>query len=306
MIGLSRIADSNEFELDGLSSLEILDVRLESIERISLRNLPSLKHLVWKSNKLNLNINLDDLINLEKVKISGRIDNGLYFNFGIFKKICNHLQELSLSLSNISNEQITELFHGLNFPALVKLHIQKSEVTKLEKRMFKGFPMLQSLTINENSKLRRIESDAFSSLTNLIELNLDRNSIDSINQKHFSRLIKLNILNLYNNRIGYIKEKAFSNLKNLTKLSLGGNCLRELNPHSFIGLENLKSLDLSDNRLKKFDLSIIDYIGKIEKIALLHNSISNEKEIEERFKDSKIRFDFYIFRNLKKNPRFPY
>ena len=232
-------------------------------------------------------INLDDLVNLEKLTLSGRI--GDEFNFELFKNFCNHLQDLTIHIKDLDDEIISKLFYGYTFPYLVKLYIKESQVTKLKEKMFNRFPMLQSLTMHENRELRRIESDAFSSLTNLVELDLHRNCIESINQKHFSQLNNLKSIDLYNNRIKCIEENSFSSLKNLTKLDLSVNGLRELNPNLFIGLGNLKYLNLRDNGLKKFDLSIFDYIGNIEEIILAYNWIDNIDEIKRKFKYSKIK-----------------
>ena len=169
MIGINNIDGSEEIELNGLRSLQYLNMSLQSLERLSMRNLPSLKHLVLETNKLNktmtiqlfkqfpyikhleLNsgvfsdINLDDFANLEKLSISGSIAKN--FNFGLFNSLCKHLRELSISIKNIDDENMIELLFDYYFPTLVKLDIKYGRFRKLEKKYFKEFPKLKSLNI---------------------------------------------------------------------------------------------------------------------------------------------------------------
>ena len=309
LIALSHDNGSEEIELDGLSSLKYLYLSLDSVERFSARNLPSLTHLNLSSKHFNnsistqifenisnikeleLNgdfsdINLDDLVNLEKLSISGEIDQD--FNSGLFKIICNTLQEISINIRNLDDEIMNELFYGRNFPYLVKFDLMYSKITRLEKELFDRFPMLQSLSITYNNELRKIDDDAFSSLTNLVELDLRRNCIDSISQKQFSKLISLKSLNLSYNKILFIEEKSFSNLKNLANLDLSANSLLTLNPKSFIGLGNLKFLNLGSSLFRYFDLSIPRNFVNFEKINLTRSRITNRDEIRSKYDESKI------------------
>ena len=309
MIALSHDNGSEEIGLDGLTSLKYLYLSLDSVERFSARNLPSLTHLNLSSKHFNnsismqifenlsnikeleLNgvfsdINLDDLVNLEKLSISGEIDQD--FNSGLFKNICNNLQELSINIRNLDDEIMSELFYGLNYPYLVKLDLMYSKITKLDKELFDRFPMLESLNITYNNELREIDDDAFSSLTNLVYFDLRRNCIDSINHKQFSKLISLKSLNLSYNKILFIEEKSFSNLNNLANLDLSANSLLTLNPKSFIGLGNLKFLNLSSSVFRYFDLSIPDNFANFEKINLTRSRITNRDEIRSKYDESKI------------------
>ena len=188
------------------------------------------------------NFNLDFLVNLKSLKLSEKITND--FNFGLFNNLSNNLRELSISISNIDDEQMTKLFYNRNFPCLEYLEIKFTKITKLEKWLFDGFPNLQNLFIAHNKELRQIDNDVFSSLTDLGHLRLNNNCIKTIKHSHFSKLINLHTLNLNANRIEFIEENCFSNLKNLISLSLMNHKLLELNPQLFNGLENLKELCL--------------------------------------------------------------
>lgn len=270
-------------------------MKLNSVERFSVRNFPSLNHLVLETDYLDKtlstrifgylsssikvleirsafsDINLDDLVNLEKLSISGELHDE--FNFGFFKSFCTHLKELSIHIRNTGHEDISEAFYGHNFPNLVKLDITNGNFTKLEEELLERFPMLQSLRLTGNDQLRLTDSDAFSSLVHLVHLNLSSNSIETINNRHFSELINLKSLDLSCNEIECIDENAFSNLKNLTELNLNDNYLQILHPNSFIGLKKLKHLDISNNRLRYFNTIILYNNHYLERIFLGGNPL---------------------------------
>ena len=254
-----------EIELDGLFSLESLHLSLHSLEQFSARNLTSLKclrldiknpiddrmSLIFENltslkelviNGVFSNLNLDSLVNLDKLELYGSINQE--FNYELLKNLCEHLQKLSICCSNIDDEQISELFYGHKFPCLLKLTIESSRITKLEKKLFDGFPMLQSLNISYNEELRIIDYDAFSSLTNLVNLYLHDNCIERLDYRTFSKLVNLVTLNLSNNFIMSIEEETFSNLKNLIKLDLTRNRLIISYSRTFYGKDILKKLNL--------------------------------------------------------------
>lgn len=163
------------------------------------------------------------------------------------KNLCDHLQKLSICFSNIDDKHITQLFNGHKFPCLLKLKIESNRITKLEKKLFEGFPKLQSLNISYNEELRIIDYDAFSSLTNLVNLYLHDNCIERLDYRTFSKLENLVTLNLNNNFIRSIEEHTFSNLKNLIKLDLTRNRLILSYSRPFYGKDILKKCNLLYN-----------------------------------------------------------
>ena len=231
------MGDSEEIELDGLLSLEYLLLSLDSVNRFSVRNLPSLKHLVLDTKQLNRSlstqifghltnikelevkslfsdINFDDLVNLEKLTISGKISYD--FNFGLLKNLCKHLKELSINITNFDDQISAKLFQFHYFPTLVKLCLTGCKIKKLEKKLFDRFPMLHYLSITFNKELLQISNDAFSNLTNLVHLDLSWNLIESINQIQLSGLIKLETLLLSNSRIESNLNELASRVNNLS------------------------------------------------------------------------------------------
>lgn len=156
--------------------------------------------------------------------------------------------------------------------------------------MFQGFPMLQTLIIAYNKTLEKIDSDAFSSLRNLVHLQLSDNHIEKIDGRTFSALIHLESLDLSVNLIESIDANTFSNLKSLKEIDLSCNRqLSILNHQSLFGLENLTKLILRYNNLTAFDIRILD-IGKINEINMYINKLSSDQktEILKAAKDIKI------------------
>ena len=184
----------------------------------------------------------------------------------LFKTICNSLTELTIKLRNIDDQFIAQLLRGHDFQNLSKLRINCTEITRIEKKLFDGFPVLESLDLSFNIKLETVDSCAFSSLNKLKELSLNHNYLTSLHPE------------------------SFIGLSNLIKLDLSSNYLTNLEPQVFKDLANLKELDLYNNELTHFDLSIIEYIGRIDRINLSMNPIKNNKEILDHYNKKKFSF----------------
>ena len=283
--------ETKEIVLDHFTSLQSLELKLKSIERYSFGKFDSLRclYLTFESkiksemlsflidqcpNITNLFLdckklcyfNLDSLNNLKYIWIEGHIYNKDDFNKDLFKTICNSLSDLTIKLENVDDELITKLLCGHIFQNLLKLSIYCTEITKIEKKLFDGFPVLESLYLSYNKELETIDSCAFSSLNKLKELKL------------------------YNNNLTSLNPESLTGLSNLIELNLSNNNLTHLEPQVFKDLANLKHLDLHYNKLRHFELSIMEYIDKINRINLSNNPIENKKEILNHYNEKKFSF----------------
>ena len=97
------------------------------------------------------NINLDCFIHLKKLSLYGEMLDG--FNFELFANICNQLEELEISFNNMNDESIAKLLYGHNFPNISYLSISYSKITRLEKKLFEGFPIFQSLSLKTHFRI---------------------------------------------------------------------------------------------------------------------------------------------------------
>ena len=297
--------------LEGLSSLKDLKLELMSLERTTITKLLSLR-IFYLRLKCSINsdvieklfnsmpniedlsfsgvysyFNLDKFANLKKLYLFGRFHKD--FNFNLFKNLCNQLEFIFICFNQIDDENIATLFKG-HFPKLTYLRISYSNMSTLEKKFLDRFPMLRTLIIDDNNKLKNVSRDAFSNLKHLSKLELANNSIESLDEMQFAQLKNLENLDLRGNRLKTIHNNMFSNLKKLRFLYLYRNKLSHLNLKSFVGPEKFYTIDLSNNELRRFNVRMFGYINKVENIDLSGNSIRNKEEIMARFKDSKINF----------------
>ena len=217
--------------LEGISSLNSLALCLESIEESYFGKQSSLKTLrlqikneINNESSTNLfqmcpnieemylygdfsDINFDMFCNLKKLKLYGNLLDG--FNFDLFKNIRIQLEELSIKFENMDDESIIKLLYGRNFPKISSLRICNSKITRLEKKLFDGFPMLQSLKVSHNQELKTIDKDSFSDLKSLKYLHLKNNRLSELDPELFSGLVNFEILYLAAND-QYSNIKGFS------------------------------------------------------------------------------------------------
>ncbi|XP_039304608.1 adhesion G protein-coupled receptor A3 isoform X2 [Solenopsis invicta] len=108
---------------------------------------------------------------------------------------------------------------------------------------------LIQLDLSKNA-IYTVQVDSFVNLTNLRRLDLSNNKINSIGEGCFNGLENLERLDLSQNQISTIDSYAFKKLLNLKRLKLNGNSLTTLKEGTFHGLKMLKQLDLSNNPWK--------------------------------------------------------
>ena len=239
----------DKVNIEGLSSLKFLDLCLSSIEGNSFGNHNSLLclHLYVKS-ELNIdsctklfeifpnieelsldgyfsNIDFTSFVDIKKLSISGSILKD--FNFALFTNICNQLEYLKIGFNNIDDENISKLLNGHTFPKVLSLNISSSKITRLEKKLFDGFPLLQSLTANNNKDLTTINKNAFSNL------------------KYLKRLLLSS-----NDQLSELDPEIFSCLGNLEKLDLGYNKLTRFDIKIMNYIVKIKEINLANNKIE--------------------------------------------------------
>lgn len=112
------------------------------------------------------------------------------------------------------------------------LNLNKNNFQILPQKVFqeRGLINLQKVFLAE-CKLGVIADDAFTQLTNLIELDLSANLLTQVPTLALRDCFNLRRLQLNSNPISVIRADAFSPLSHLKSLDLSGNSL--LNPLSF-------------------------------------------------------------------------
>ena len=87
-------------------------------------------------------------------------------------------------------------------------------------------------------------------LNNLEYLNLENNSLSSIDSQAFFNLGRLNTLILSSNKLNHLNEIFFDDLSNLKFLNLSWNSIEFIKKYLFKELFKLETIDLSFNRIR--------------------------------------------------------
>ena len=125
----------------------------------------------------------------------------------------------------------------------------------------------------DNQDIATLKRGDFAGLTNLTELDLSSNLLESLNAELFAGLSNLMDLNLRSNRLASLDAKLFSGLSGLERLNLRSNRLASLNAKLFTGLGSLERLDLYANRLSELPHGIFDGLD-VERLYLNRNPAS--------------------------------
>ena len=93
----------------------------------------------------------------------------------------------------------------------------------------------------------KFQTNSFFDLPSLQELNVDEQTLETMETETFVNLPKLRVLDLSNQSLTSLPARGFFNLSNLTKLNLSKNKIKKLEDNTFYNLPNLVHLDLSKN-----------------------------------------------------------
>jgi hypothetical protein len=144
------------------------------------------------------------------------------------------------------------------FPKFTGLSILSSNIPIVRKRLFKPeFAKIQVLWLNQD-KIKIVEDEAFNCLTNLVEINLHENRIQSLNSGVFEKNYKLMRINLWDNKIKLIAPGTFQHLNQLKYINLWINeCVNEFinsSPCGKIGDTTLQLQNCYGNYTKSLKL----------------------------------------------------
>ncbi|GLV33942.1 uncharacterized protein CBL_11174 [Carabus blaptoides fortunei] len=160
----------------------------------------------------------------------------------------NHANLTKLNLSNPENRAnqvlVNDAFGGL--VTLEKLTISKL-VNNLEQFAFRGLSNLTELMLIENP-LQTIPEGMFNALPKLKALRITHSGIKTISNKVF-RNTNIEILDLSDNEISTIEDCAFCDMKNIYYIHLQTNKLTSFEPDILLGPSPIKGIALYDNKI---------------------------------------------------------
>jgi hypothetical protein len=106
------------------------------------------------------------------------------------------------------------------FPNLTSLWIQSMEIPIVKNNLFGSqFSKIERFLL-KNDKIKMIEEEAFGHLTNLWQIDLERNDIQSLTGKVFEKNFKLKWINLGWNQLKMINPGTFKSLNQLEVVEL--------------------------------------------------------------------------------------
>ncbi|XP_022722208.1 receptor-like protein 12 [Durio zibethinus] len=225
-----------------MTNLEVLDLSSNLFKNDTfafLSGLSSLKSLNMGDNQLQGSIDIEGLNNL------------------------TNLKNLDLSSNRI------ERFQPSKQGKEMQLRMTNLEVLDLSSNLFKndtfaflsGLPSLKSLNMGDNQLQGSIDIEGLNNLTNLKNLDLRSNRIESFQPSKQGkeiqlRMINLEVLDLTNNLFKNGTFAFLSGLPSLKSLNMGDNQLQgSIDIEGLNNLTNLKNLDLSSNRIESFQPS---------------------------------------------------
>lgn len=164
--------------------------------------------------------------------------------------------------------------------SLKQLHLQKCQIEKLPKNIFKGLNRLEILNLFDN-KITKLPEGIFDDLTSLKTLHLGRNKILELPTSHkvFKNLISLKHLFLNDNRLPRLPcatNGTFDCLEKLQTFHLSGNNIKELPDGIFDKLTSLKFLYLNKNKITTIPDGMFDNLTSLQIILLENNPIIKE------------------------------
>lgn len=131
------------------------------------------------------------------------------------------------------------------------LYLSGNPLRELEARVFEraNLKNLQRLHLMSCS-LSDIHGDAFSQLSNLIELDLSHNELSVLPAAPLVHCPILRKLNLAHNRLRAVRNASMNKLSQLQSIDMSNNQIELIETNAFYGLKNLKQLYLHENQLK--------------------------------------------------------
>lgn len=286
----------NRFEclpLESLSNLKVLRATnnlLRGASVLDLNRIPGLMDVDLSSNQLQTWSTKSPLICRSPQSENNTDGNDTELVYSSVQRLDLHenllddgaLRNLSqftnLTFLDLSSNRIT-LVSPSDFPSLALLGTLKLDDNIIYQVTFPPLERVENISIQGNL-LEYIGLHSFSSLHNLIHLDLSYNKIGDIPRGAFNSTSRLFSLQLQGNRLGQVRHGyIFSGLSQLDFLELSYNDISDIPSGFFKGLSNLHDLRLDFNSLTVLESNSFIDVPTVANVSLQGNrlrTISNE------------------------------
>lgn len=127
----------------------------------------------------------------------------------------------------------------------------------------------------DDQSITTLQAGDFDNLTNLATLHLRTNQLSSLPEGIFGNLTNLNRLDLDDNQLSSLPEGIFDNLTNLTKLDLQINQLPSLPGGIFDNLTHLTWLRLNDNQFSSLPADLFGNLTNLTHLRIRNNALGS-------------------------------
>lgn len=276
--------DPDYESLVGLERLKRLDMQLNNLHRLPPGFFCPLKNLVHIDLSFNAikDLSLLGISRAKDIKEEFRCpipaqSLALRHN-GLVTATPRSLAGLAASLRHLdlSHNQIDVLveatFDGLS--SLETIDISHNNLAALPPKIFAATPHLRTLILDNNT-LGTIDLDVFANLTQLQSLNMSGNNLDEnwIRPGIFSSLHNLVVLDLSANHIARLDQGLLDELTALQVLNLSHNKIYTIATNSFLHLTNLHILALQSNQLESVQRQTLTGLSLLNTLSLDRNKI---------------------------------
>lgn len=188
--------------------------------------------------------------------------------------VCELREKSQLQTADCSNRKLRSVPEDLPVDT-ERLLLRGNAITSVEDQKLFRYPKLQDLDLSYNLIQEIPSNSAFSNLSSLHTLNLQKNRLYTLKNGTFSNLINLQQLSLDGNGITVIQKSAFSGLKDLQKLSMKDNNLSQVLSEWFTSMPVLDSLSLDNNGIGELQGGVFHSLDKLSLLSLEGNKLTS-------------------------------
>jgi Leucine rich repeat len=177
-------------------------------------------------------------------------------------------------IENNKNVKFLPVDVGVTFPQLIEFKVADCKVRTVESNIFTHMNNLTNLQLIKN-EISHIAEDAFDDLKKLKDLDLSYNKLETLSSKLFYSLSCLEGLYLDHNNITKLGQHLLEKNLGLTHISIQINQLKTLHEDFFNSTTKLQSVSLQKNQINVLSSKLFENKEFLERVDLRGNVCVN-------------------------------